>query len=254
MTTQRSGFEFEVRPADSESDAVVNVDLGNVDSPLLVLALLAVAAVPGLLLWRWMRGGEAGAGREAPRPAGGVLRLVDSPIRVMRWWASGPRRAGWALLPVALHAAAVGLFRLPLLGLPLQVGVVGAALVAIGSLASFAAHAAAVVVIYLLAASQPGRARRLVEVSALVYWTQLVWSGSAAALVFLADDPANGDLAAVVDITGQLWGVWLIGLHAAALHVVSGFSPAGAWGAGVALCALFFGVPALGGLLPGILS
>ena len=184
----------------------------------------------------------------APRPLGGVWRLADRPIQVMRWWAAGPQRIGWAILPVFLHVTAVGFIRL--LTLDYQEvapsAVVSASVIvitAIGALATFAMHAGALVAIDLVAAVRAGRARRLVELSALVYWTQVVWSVSV--LVILFSVGSSPSLSTIINVTRQLWAVWLIGLHATVLHVVSGFTVAGTWASAVALGALFFGLPML---------
>lgn len=253
---QRSGIE--IRPATEDDDAIVRLELGDDEARLLGLVLVLLAAGSTALFWRWMRrGGDDRRTDVHPRPAGGLVRLVDSPIRVMRWWAAGPRRVGLAMLPVFLHAAAAGLVRLATLGLPLPAGaVIFAALFAAAGLASFALHAGAVVVIYLMAASEPGQARRLVELSALTYWTQAAWSAPAAAVLFSAGAPPGehpGTVAEVVEVTGRLWGLWLIGLHAAVLRVAAGFTVAGAWAAGVVLCAIFFGFPLLAAALPRII-
>ena len=52
-----------------------------------------------------------------------------------------------------------------------------------------------------------------------------------------------------------MFGLWLVGLHAAALRVVSRFTVRGAWTAAVVLTIVFMGVPAvLGRLVQGMFS
>lgn len=242
---------------DEASDASIRIDFSDDGTRLLglVVALGLVAGFGALFRWWLHRGGAERPRAAAPRPAGGVGRLVDSPIRVLRWRAAGSPRAGLALLPVLLHATAGSVVGLAAAGMPLQAGaVVLVALYSVAGLASFALHAGAVVMIAALAASEAGHARKLVELAALTYWTQVGWSVPAAVVLSAAGPPPGGDpgtVGALVEVTGQLWGVWLLGLHAAALHVVAGFTVAGTWAAGLVLCALFYGLPRLGGVLLG---
>ena len=242
---------------DEASDALIRIDFSDDGTRLLALVVtLGLIAGSGALFRWWLRRGGAERPRAAaPRPAGGVGRLVDSPVRVLRWWAAGSPRAGLALLPVLLHATAGSLVGLATAGMPLQAGtVVLVALYAVAGLASFALHAGAVVVIAALAASEAGHARKLVELAALTYWTQVGWSAPAAVVLSAAGPPPGGDpgtVGALVEVTGRLWSVWLLGLHAAVLHVVAGFTVAGTWAAGLVLCALFYGLPRLGGVLLG---
>ena len=214
---------------------------------------------------------------------GGLVRLVDSPIRFMQARAaSGPPRLRLALLPVVLNAlfvSGIGVIsqsRVTMLapGLPEPVSppgmpiAVAVPLAVVFGLIAFAVHAGAVVVFDMLTAHSTGPKRwRLVELSALAYWPQLLWSVPAlAAMWWLYDPPpmvyrgAGADvmmaamrygeqlaaepLQIVMARTQQMAGVWLIALHACALRVVSGLTTGGTWGAGIVLAVLFIGAPA----------
>ena len=54
---------------------------------------------------------------------------------------------------------------------------------------------------------------------------------------------AREPLQIMVTRTQQFAGLWLVGLHAVALRVVSGFSVGATWGAFITLAALFVGIP-----------
>lgn len=220
--------------------------------------------------------------------SGGPARLIDSPIRFMQARAAaGPPRLfpAAALLPVVLNALSVGGIgvisqsRVTMLapGLPEPVSPSGLPIMAavplavVGGLLGFAVHAGAVVVFDMLTAHSTGPKRwRLVELSALAYWPQLLWSVPAlAAMWWLFDPPpmvyrgAGADvmqaalrygeqlaaepLQIVMTRTQQMAGVWLIALHACALRVVSGLTVGGTWAAGIVLAVLFIGAPAVGG-------
>ena len=173
--------------------------------------------------------------------SGGAWRLVDSPIRVMRMWAEDPPHLGWAILPVVLDTLAVGC--VVLIPLPEAEGltfvVVGSTVVGVRGMMAFAAHAGAVVVLDSLVV-QSRRVRRLVELSALAYWTQVVWAVPALLALW-----ANIDLPyIIVGATSHLCAAWLLAMHATALRVVSEFTARGTWAAGMALAAVFLGVPA----------
>lgn len=236
--------QIEIRPGrQSEADVRVSVDRGQLASVALVIVLLLVGV--GALLRMWMRSGSEQASESAPRPPGGVLRLVDSPIQVMRWWAGGPRRFGSAVLPVILNAVALGGIALSTTSDAVAEATVDTLVVVLavaGALTVFALHAAAVVLVDLLAV-QSGRARRLVELSALAYWSQTTWS--VPVLTILLAVGGEADLRAAIAVTEQLWIVWLIGLHATVLHVVSGLTVTGTVAAAVFMFVVFFGVPLL---------
>lgn len=119
-----------------------------------------------------------------------------------------------------------------------------------------------------------GQARRLVECTALAYWTQIPWSFAAVGILLWWFDPEplrvssdlssselsarmmayqndlqSGPLMETMQVVGLYFGLWLAALQAAALRVVSGFSVGGAWAAGILLAALFVGIPYAGRLL-----
>ncbi len=234
----------------SEDANVLRVESWQTTSLAAALVLVIVVAV--MVLRRWVRGGPEQSA-SAPRPAGGVLRLIDSPVRVMSWWGAGPQRIDWAILPVLVHAVASARVSLGL-ALPPDAPMAAAlfsplilAGASAAAVAAFGAHAVVVVVLDLLAAPS-GRARRLVELSALAYWSQVAWSVPAALLVTGAG-AVGDDLRVVLDATRQLWGVWLIGLHAAVLYVVTGLSVAGAVAAALIMLAVFYGLPPLVGMI-----
>lgn len=205
--------------------------------------------------------------------------------------ASGPPRLFPALLPVVLNALFVGgvgvvaQSRMTMLSpglsepvsppaLPIAVAL---PLAVVGGLLGFAVHAGAVVVFDMLTAQSTGPKRwRLVELSALAYWPQLLWSVPALAAMWWHYDPppmvyrgAGADvmmaamrygeqlaaepLQIVMTRTQQMAGLWLIALHACALRVVSGLTTGGTWAAGIVLAVLFIGAPAaVGAALQGM--
>lgn len=210
-------------------------------------------------------------------------RLIDSPIRFMQTRAaSGPPRLRSALLPVVLNAllvSGIGVItqsRMTMLapglsepvsppGAPIAVAV---PLAVVFGLLAFGVHAGVVVALDMLTAQSTAPKRwRLIELSALAYWPQLLWSVPAlAAMWWLYDPPpmvyrgAGADvmmaamrygeqlaaepLQIVMTRTQQMAGVWLIALHACALRVVSGLTTGGTWAAGIVLAVVFIGVPA----------
>lgn len=227
--------------------------------------------------------GEQTVGMERGDLSGGPCRLIDSPIRFMQARAaSGPPRLFPVLLPVVLNALFVGWIsvisqsRVTMLapGLPEPVSPPGLPIIAavplavVGGLLGFAIHAGAVVVFDMLTAQSSGPKHwRLVELSALAYWPQLLWSVPAlAAMWWLYDPPpmvyrgAGADmmmaamrygeqlaaepLQIIMARTQQMASVWLIALHACALRVVSGLTVGGTWAAGIVLALLFIGAPA----------
>ena len=234
--------QIDIRPGGQpDADVRVSVDRGQLTFVALVVVLFLIGI--GALLRTWMRSGREHRSVPAPRPPGGALRLVDCPIQVMRWWASSPQRFGWAVLPVVLHAAALSGIALWTRSEPLVEEAARTLVVvfaAAGAVMTFALHSAAVVLVDLVAV-QSGRARRLVELSALAYWTQVVWSLPVTMVLLMVNGGA--DFRAVIEATRQLWVVWLLGLHAAVLHVVSGLTVPGTLAAAVFLLAVFFGLP-----------
>lgn len=213
---------------------------------------------------------------------GGPVRLIDSPIRFMQARAvAGSPRLYSALTPVVLHAFFVGgtgviaQSRVTVLapglpepvsppGFPFPVAAVGAV---VFGLIGFTWHAGAVVACDMLTAQSNAPKRwRLVELSALAYWPQLLYSVPAlAAMWWLYDPPpmvyrgAGADmmqaafrygeqlsrepLQIVLVRAQQFAGIWLVALHAVVLRVVSGLSMGATWAAGIAFALLFLGVP-----------
>ena len=213
---------------------------------------------------------------------GGVLRLLDSPIRFMEARMAADARLLPALVPVALNAAllaginALGTSRTTVIGLdgeavaapttPVELMI---PLAVIGGLIAFTVRAGAVVGIDAVAA-QSGKGRRLVEFAGLAYWTQVLWAVPAfAAMWWLYDPPpmvvegqgldmmqaalrygeelAAEPLQITMTRTQQMFGLWLVGLHAAALRVVSGLTTRGAWTAAAVMALVFMGVPLAAG-------
>ena len=251
----QTGFTIQRADEETDADPLVTLDLSGGAGVAFFGGILLFVGVGAALFWRWMKRGSANQSTSrAPRPTGGVARLVDSPIRVMRWWAANPQRVGWAMLPVLLHATAGAAISLLLQDPPVPhwaLAVIFVPLFAIVGLLAFAVRATAVVMVDVVGAAGSGRARRLVELSALAYWTQVVWS--AAVLFALVQAGPSPDLREVIETTRLLWSVWLIGMHATVLHVVSGFTTRGTWAVGIALAAVFIGFPRLLAVLPGFL-
>lgn len=113
-----------------------------------------------------------------------------------------------------------------------------------------------------------GRVRRLIECSALAYWSQVPWSLATIGIMLWWFDPAplrlppgvgqselpalvaayqadlqSTPLMETVGIVGLYFGLWLVVLQAAALRVVSGFSVGGTWASGILMAVLFVGLP-----------
>ena len=189
------------------------------------------------------------------RLTGGSLRLVDSPIRVMRLWAANPACRRWSMVPVLIHVLAVWGVRL----VTAPDGVAGGfslvalavSIMAVVGFVAFTLHAAAVVVLGMVGTGSGDSVTnaRLVGLAGLAYWTQVAWSVPVLAvlLVFSADalgaPGPHGTFPTLIGSLQQLFGLWLVGLHAVALRVVSRFSVGGTWAAGIALGALFVGTP-----------
>lgn len=130
----------------------------------------------------------------------------------------------------------------------------------------FVVNAIAVMALDALFA-QSGRARRLVEFTALSYWSQLpfaaVWLGitawwwrpeplhlpagvtSVELLEILQTYRENADtgVLATLRLVGTYFWCWFIALQCAALRAAAGFTVGGAWAAGLLLGTLFVGVP-----------
>ena len=113
-----------------------------------------------------------------------------------------------------------------------------------------------------------GQGRRLVECSALAYWSQVPWSLATIGILLWWFDPEpmrfppnvsptelpalmmayqadlqSTSLMETMQIAGLYFGLWLVALQAAALRVVSGFSVGGTRAAGILLAVLFAGIP-----------
>lgn len=148
----------------------------------------------------------------------------------------------------------------------LLVGIIG---VIVFGLVVFAIHVAAVILFDLLTV-QSRQGRRLAELCALAYWPQLLCSIPVlAAMWWFYDPPPMVDVGAGADVmqanmryaeqlsrepvfiltTQVQWfaALWLVGLHACTLRVVSGLTVGGTWAAGIILAILFLGVPWLAG-------
>ena len=130
----------------------------------------------------------------------------------------------------------------------------------IAGLLGFAVHAGALVTFDMFTARSTAKKRRcLVDLSAAAYWSQLAWSIPALAAVWWFWDPpalivrggtvqqadvlSREPLQIVLTQTRQFAHLWLIGLHAVALRVVSGLTVGGAWAAGITLATVFVGGP-----------
>lgn len=202
-------------------------------------------------------------------------RLIDSPIRYVR----GRELDSWgAAFPVLLFltitsatsvvvSTRVGVLReLPGLPVVLAEGIGFVTVVAAGA-AMFWIQAGALVLLDAVFA-QSGQTRRLVELTAVSYWTQIVWAVPVLIVMLLLFDPpefrmpagmpVEGVQAALVahmnrisqqpiqiavNMTGEAIGCWIIAIQAVALRVVSKFSVLGAWTAGCLLAFVFVVVP-----------
>lgn len=229
----------------------------------------------------------------AAESPGGALRLIDSPIAYMRKQALRPLQWSSALSAVAVHIIAAG--AMGTIVTTRTSAAVGEALASIGQTAPdvpfalsfvvgigttamigifvFLLHIGAVLGIDALSA-QSGQYRRLVQLCALAYWPQVIWSASACIAVLFYFDPgeirlsstatavdlqaeigvymenlARTPLQSTLTLTQQMFGVWLVALHAAALRVASGLSVGGAWAAGIVLAIMFVIGPAAAGFL-----
>ena len=206
-------------------------------------------------------------------------RVIDSPVRYMRARVDASPQLAWALLPVAINALLVGGA-----GIVTSARFVAAAnsidgvvapsppmyvllpLSVVFGLIGFAAHVGAVVALDAVT-TQSGLRGRLVELSGLAYWSQVLWSAPALLVMWLYLDPEAFVLPSNMDVmtpamayreivgpeplqivmarTQQFAGIWLVGLHATVLKVVSGFTTGGTWAAGFAMGGVFLGIPAV---------
>lgn len=140
--------------------------------------------------------------------------------------------------------------------------------------------AMAVVMLYLVIAIQAGvviaieilfsnarNGRRLIEFSALAYWTQVPIEVVSIGIWLVVEpgqpvSPADSSLWALIEaldsvneearesliistfqVIGSYWSLWVVALQATALRVVSKFSVGGAWAAGVTVGLLFVVLP-----------
>lgn len=220
---------------------------------------------------------------------GGFIRLIDSPIRYMQARAaSGPPRLFPASIAVAANAVCGGAAtlvsqsRMSLMApgmsepatapgpVPVPVAIL---LSIVMGLLGFAIHAGAVIMLDM-AVAQSRQPRRFLELCALAYWPQVLVSIPILAATWLYFDPpvmvyrgAGADaIAAAMDYGAevgrmpfsiltaevqQFATIWLIGLHACTLRVVSGLSAGGTWAAGIVLAVVFLGVPWFAGQVMG---
>ena len=225
-------------------------------------------------------------GHVAASDFGAPWRLLSSPLRFFRSRLERQPRYLAALAPLAAYAvlstAAVLVVAretrltteraLAATELPgIEPGWVGAVIGTVASVTTvgfvFVTSALALTALDVLFA-QSGRARRLVEFTALSYWSQLplaaAWLGivawwwepppfrlppgvTAAEFMALLSDYQEANAQTTVLSTLQLAGAyswcWFVALQAAALRVVSGFSVGGAWAAGILLATLFVAIP-----------
>lgn len=220
---------------------------------------------------------------------GGPIRLFDSPIRYMRERAAGPPQWATAVTPLAIYAAAssaAGVVVGERTSAAIRAGmeqagqavpdvpavfsiVIGGGSTAMVAAAAFALQAGVLAATDILAV-QSGRVKRLIELAALSYWTQVIYAVGALAVSTMYFDPEplrllpgvasvelqqalveysqyvrQGDLSSSLVLIRQMFTVWLVALYAMALRVVSGLTVGGAWAAGVVLAVLFILVPAL---------
>lgn len=212
---------------------------------------------------------------------GGTLRLLDSPIRFMQRRVDGrPPRLYRAFTPVVVNALLVGgasaivASRTSVLGAALPEAMTAQAmsiaatmvLAVIAGLTGFVVRAAIVVGLGTLV-SPSGKGWRIVELTALAYWTQVLWAAPGFAAMWLFYDPppmvlragaqtdvlmavvnhaeemAKEPLQIVMTQTEQMFGAWLIALNAVALRVVGGLTTWGTVAVAVVLAAVFLGAP-----------
>ncbi len=154
----------------------------------------------------------------------------------------------------------------PVIPAPIAVGIGVGATVAAG-LVMFWLKAGALALLSL-AALKPVQPRRLIELTAVAYWTQLIWAIPALMVTILLFDPdpmrvpsgasvfqmrglfesymqdlTQTPLEGVLELTSRMFGLWLVALQCCVLRVVSGFSIGGAFCAGVVLTVVFVIAP-----------
>ena len=223
---------------------------------------------------------------QADADLGRIRHLWFSPVRFFRARLEQPPRYPGALAPLAVYIALMSAAVVVAGGKTRRVaevafaGVEGPSLPpawvgdAIGVIASvttgsflFALSALAVLALDTLFV-QSGRGRRLVEFTALAYWSQVPFT--AAWLVIVAgwwelaplrlppgattvelmeivqayqEDSASEPLPSTLRLAASYFWCWLVALQAVALRVVAGFTVGGAWAAGGLLAALFVVAP-----------
>ena len=225
---------------------------------------------------------------QADADLGRIRHLWFSPVRCFRARLERPPRYLAALAPLVAYTALTSVAVLVVMGKSRRVvdvalaGVEAVALPpawvgdAIGVISSVTA-ACSVFALSALAAlaldalfAQSGRARRLVEFTALAYWTQLpftvvslvivaVWWEPAplrlppgATSVELVDvlsayqeDSEAEPLPSTLRLVASYFWCWFVALQAVALRVTAGFTVGGAWTACGLLAALFVVAPYL---------
>lgn len=219
---------------------------------------------------------------------GGVVRLIDSPIRYMRDRVSDQPRWISAFFPVVVHLCAASMLGViissrtegpiraglaaagqELPELPAAFGpIVGIATTVTSGLIVFWLLVAAVVAADILL-SHSGQYRRLVELCAVSYWAPVLYMVPVVLIHAVLFDPeplrisgsitlvevqpivndymatAGGSMQIVLLAVKNVFDVWLIALHASALHVVSGVSVGAAWVVAIILSVVFVLVPAI---------
>lgn len=107
------------------------------------------------------------------------------------------------------------------------------------------------------------QAGRLVELSAISYWTQVPWAvASISLMMFYTLEPLSASRSSLIteitqfqneiartpymltfSLLTSIFLLWWVALQAAALRVVSGFTVRGAWAAGIVLGSMFVVIP-----------
>ena len=228
-------------------------------------------------------------GRQAAAGLGRIRHLWFSPVRFFRARLEQPPRYPGALAPLAAYIALTSAAVLVAGGKtrrvaeaafagvevpPLPPAWVGDAIGVVSSVTAgcfvFALSALAVLALDTLFV-QSGRARRLVEFTALAYWCQLpftaVWLGILAwwwepeplrlppgvtsvelldVLSAYQENSASAPMLSTLRLVASYFWCWFVALQAVALRVVAGFTVGGAWAAGGLLATLFVVAPYVG--------